>query len=79
MKFLERLWWLRFGAISFHASLFLRVRLALVPILICFTRRKIASDEAYRLFATKLLALAACGGSRGCTGSDLRVKLGCFG
>ena len=59
MKFLERFWWLRLGAIRFHLSLFLRVRLALVPILIRFTRGNIASDEAYRLFASKLLGFAA--------------------
>lgn len=59
MKLFERLWWLRFGAIWFHANLFLRVRLAPLPIVIRFTRGKIASDEAYRLFASKLLGFAA--------------------
>jgi CHAT domain-containing protein/tetratricopeptide (TPR) repeat protein len=58
MKFLERLWWLRFGAIWFHLSLFLRVRFGLLPIGIRFTQGKIASDVAYRLLATKLLARA---------------------
>jgi hypothetical protein len=59
MKLFERLWWLRFGAIWFHASLFLRVRLAPLLIVIRFTRGKIPSDEAYRLFASKLLGFAA--------------------
>ena len=59
MKFLERLWWLRFGAIWFHLSLFLRVRIMPAFIHIRTTRAKTPSDEAYRLVATKLLALAA--------------------
>jgi CHAT domain-containing protein/tetratricopeptide (TPR) repeat protein len=59
MKFLERFWWLRFGAIWFHLSLFLRVRLEPAFIYIRTTRAKMPSDEAYRLVATKLLALAA--------------------
>jgi CHAT domain-containing protein/tetratricopeptide (TPR) repeat protein len=59
MKFLERFWWLRLGAIWFHLSLFLRVRFAIVPIGIGSTRRKLTSDETYRLIAIKLLALGA--------------------
>ncbi|HUN84799.1 MAG TPA: CHAT domain-containing protein [Terracidiphilus sp.] len=59
MRFLERLWWLRVGAIWFHLSLFLRVRLELLPILIRVTQRKISSEEAYRLAVTKFLARAA--------------------
>ncbi len=59
MRFLERYWWLSIGAIWFHLSLFLRVGFVLMPIGIRFTQGKIGSEEAYRLFATKLLALAA--------------------
>lgn len=59
MRFLERFWWLRFGAIWFHLSLFLRVRLEILPIFIRVTQRKISSEEAYRLVVTKFLARAA--------------------
>lgn len=59
MKLFERLWWLRFGAIRFHLSLFLRARLGLLPILIGFSRGRIASDQGYQLFTIKYLGLAA--------------------